>query len=239
VRLFDPEVEAAETPWLNEALSHMAEEFVGRALRGFGDFEDLSFNEVNPNPAQQDDYNAYFRQNLARFRSWMQRPDTASPISAKARDQLAPRGAGWMFLRYATDHFSGNNAKAFLRNLVAGPDVGLPNLLQHTGAQFDDLLSGFLVSQYADGLNVPGLNTRFTVPSWDVRSVMTGASNNVFPLLVTPLPGTVTTKSLSGSGNYFRLDRDAASPETIFRMLAPGGAQVSFAGARVYLLRVN
>jgi hypothetical protein len=239
IRLFDPDVEAAETPWLNEALSHLAEEMVGRALRGFGDFQDLSYNDVNPTPGQQEDYDAFFRQNLARFRTWMQRPDTASPISAKARDQLAPRGAGWMFLRYVTDHYAGNNAKAFLRSVVAGPGVGLPNLLQHSGAQFDDLLSGFLLSQYADGLNVNGLNARFTVRSWDVRSVMAGSNNNVFPLLVTPLPGTVTTKSLSGSGNYFRLDRATPSPETVFRMLAPNGSQVNFGGARVYLLRLD
>lgn len=240
IRLFDPVVEAAEVPWLNEALSHMAEEMVGRALRGFGDFQNLTFQDVNPTPQQMDDYNAYFRQNLARFRDWMFRPDTSSPISAKARDQLAPRGAGWMFLRYVTDHFSAGNARSFLRKLVAGPDVGLANVLQHAvGGQFDDMLSGFLVSQFADGLNVPNIAPRYTVLSWDVRSVMTGASNNVFPLLVKPLPATITTQSLSGSGNYFRLTSPAPLPETTFSMRAPNGSPVSFTGARVYVLRVN
>lgn len=240
IRLFDPVVEAAETPWLNEALSHMAEEMVGRALRGFGDFQNLAFADINPNPQQMDDYNAYFRQNLARFRDWMFRPDTSSPISAKARDQLAPRGAGWMFLRYVTDHFSGGNARAFLRKLVAGPDVGLANVLQHAvNGQFDDMLSGFLVSQYADGLNIPNIPARYTVLSWDVRSVMSGVSENVFPLLVKPLPATITTQSLSGSGNYFRLASQTPSPQTTFQMLAPNGSPVSFTGARVYVLRVN
>ncbi|HSC28529.1 MAG TPA: Ig-like domain-containing protein, partial [Vicinamibacterales bacterium] len=215
IRLFDPAVQAAETPWLNEALSHMAEELVGRAKRGFADFQDLTFADVNPDPNQPDVYNSYFRQNLVRFRDWMFRPDTSSPISAKARDQIAPRGAGWMFLRYVTDHFSGGNARSFLRQVVAGPDVGLANVLQHAaGGQFDDMLSGFLVSQYADGLNVANLQPRYTVRSWDVRSVMTGASSNVFPLLVRPLPATISTQSLSGSGNYFRLTSATASPET-------------------------
>ena len=240
IRLFDPVVEAAETPWLNEALSHMAEEMVGRALRGFGDFQPLTFADINPNSQQMDDYNAYFRQNLLRFRDWMFRPDTASPISAKARDQLAPRGAGWMFLRYVTDHFSAGNARSLLRKLVAGPDVGLANVLQHAvGGQFDDMLSGFLVSQYADGLDVPNLHPRYTVLSWDVRSVMSGANSNVFPLLVKPLTATITTQSLSGSGNYFRLTSATPSPETTFRMLAPNGSPVSFTGARVYVLRLN
>lgn len=240
VRLFDPAVDSSETAWLNEALSHMAEELVGRALRGYGDFQDLAFSDVNPNPSQQDDYNAFFRQNLARHRSWMQRPDTASPTSAKARNQLAPRGAGWMFLRYVTDHFSNNNAKGFLRALVKGPDIGTRNLLQHAStAQFDELVRGFLVSQYVDDLGIPGLDTRLTMRSWQVRSVMSGVSNNQFPLLVNDLPGNVSTQSLSGSGNYFRLTSPLPLPETTFRMTAPNGGPVSFAGAQVYVVRLN
>jgi hypothetical protein len=239
IRLLNPAVDSAETTWLNEALSHIAEEMVGRTKRGFGDFERLSFADVNP-PGSQDDYNAFFRQNLARYRSWMQRPDTSSPTSQAVGRQLAPRGAAWMFLRYATDHFSNNNAKAYLRSIVAGPDVGLRNLLQHSnGAQYDDLLSGWLVSQFTDGLTIPGLPARFRMLSWDVRDVMAGANNNVFPLLVTPLPANVDTKSISGSGNYFRLTRGGPSPETTFRMVAPSGSVLNTPGARVYVVRIG
>ena len=240
IRLMDVDVDSAETSWLNEALSHLAEEIVGRARKGFTDFQRLTFEDVNPGGTLGDDYNAFFRQNFARYRGWMQRPDTSSPTSNAARSQLAPRGAGWMFLRYATDHHSGGNMKAFLRNVVAGPDIGLRNLIQHAnGAQFDDLLSGWLISQYMDGLFSPNLQARYRMSSWAVRDVMTGASNNVFPLLVTPLPAAIDTKSISGSGNYFRLTRTSASPQTTFRMVAPGGLMVNFAGARVYLVRVS
>lgn len=241
LRLLNPAVDSTETFWLNEALSHFAEELVGRALRGFGDFQSLSYSDVNPNPAAADDYEAYFRQNFGRLRSWMQRPDTSSPTSNKARNQAAPRGAAWMFLRYTTDHHSNGNARAFLRRVVAGPDIGLRNLLQHAPtAQFDDLLSGFLVSQFVDGIiSSPTIDPRFLAPSWNVRDVMSGFNNNVFPLLVTPLPATVSTQSISGSGNYFRLIRPGASPLTTFRMLAPGGSPVDFQGARVYVVRLN
>lgn len=238
-RLLNPAVDSVEVPWLNEALSHLAEEIVGRVLRGFGDFQQLAFSDVNPNPSASADYDAFFRQNLVRFRSWMQRPDTSSPTSNKARNQLAPRGAAWMFLRYVTDHFSNSNAKAFLRRVVAGPDIGLRNLRQHAGAQFDDMLRGFLVSQFTSGLGIQLLDATNTMRSWNVRNAMAGVNNNVFPLLVTPLPANVATQSLSGSGNYFRLSRSTASPATTFRMLGPGGAPVNFAGARVYVLRLN
>lgn len=240
IRLLDPAVDSAETSWLNEGLSHFAEEVIGRAKRGFGDFQRLTFNDVNPGSQNGDDYNAFFRQNFARYRTWMQRPDTSSPTSNASRTQLAPRGASWMFLRYAVDHHSGGNMKAFLRSLVRGPDIGLRNLLQHAnGAQFDDLLSGWLIAQFADGLNVPGLPARYQMSSWAVRDVMAGASNGLFPLQVTPLPASVDTKSISGSGNYFRLTRTGAAPETTFRMVAPGGLAVGFAGARVYVVRIG
>jgi hypothetical protein len=239
-RLLNTAVDSSETTWLNEALSHFAEEVVGRVKRGFSDFQRLSFSDVNPTPSSADDYNAFFRQNLARYRSWMQRPDTSSPTSNASRNQLAPRGAAWMLLRYAVDFHSGGNMKSFLRGVVNGPDIGLRNLLQHSnGAQFDDLLSGWLISQFTDGLNIPGLPALYQMKSWAVRDAMAGVNNNVFPLLVTPLPATVDTKSISGSGNYFRLTRVGPSPETTFRMMAPGGSTVGFAGARVYVVRIS
>jgi hypothetical protein len=235
-RLLNPAVDSAETVWLNEALSHIAEEIVGRAKLGYGDFQRLTFSDVN----KGDDFSAFFRQNLLRYRSWMQRPDTSSPTSNAAGRQLAPRGAAWMLLRYASDFHSGGNMKSFLRRVVGGPDVGLRNLMQHSsGAQFDDLLSGWLISQFTDGLNIPGLPARFQMLSWAVRDAMSGANNNVFPLQVTPLPANVDTKSISGSGNYFRLTRVGPSAETTFRMQATSGSMLAFPGARVYVVRIS
>jgi hypothetical protein len=240
LRLMNPAVDSSETAWLNEGLSHFAEEIVGRAQRGFGDFQRLTYQDVNPAPGSADDYNAFFRQNMARYRTWMFRPDTSSPTSNQARSQLAPRGAAWMFLRYAADRHGGGNLKAFLRKVVAGPDIGVRNLLQHAnGAQFDDLLSGWLISQFTDGLNISGLPTRYTMASWAVRDAMGTFNNNVFPLLVTPLPATIATQSISGSGNYFRLTRTSASPQTTFRMVTSSGTAVAFPGARVYVLRLQ
>jgi len=240
-RLLNPAVDSSETTWLNEALSHIAEEVVGRAKRGFSDFQKLTYNDVNPDhPSSSDDYLAFFRQNLLRYKSWMQRPDTSSPTSTSTAKQLAPRGAAWMLLRYTVDFHSSGNMKSYLRKVVGGPDIGLRNMLQHAnGAQFDDLLSGWLISQFTDGLGIPGLPARYQMASWAVRDAMSGSNNNVFPLLVTPLPGSVNTKSISGSGNYFRLTRVGASPQTTFRMMAPGGSMVGFPGARVYVVRIS
>src|SRR4029078_2006391 len=52
-RLLNPAVDSSETAWLDESLSHFAEEIVGRKLKGFGDFQNLTFANVNPNSANQ------------------------------------------------------------------------------------------------------------------------------------------------------------------------------------------
>ena len=239
VRMFNPAVDSLETPWLNEAMSHFAEEAVGRAIRGFGDSQPLTFDDINPSVILSDDYLAFFRQNLARLRTWMVRPDTASPISIKARTQLAPRGAGWLLVRYAADRFSNGNPKAFFRKLAVGPQINISNLSARAGTPFDDILSGFLVAAYADDNGIPGLNSRYTIPSWDIRDAMTKFNSGAHPLLVTRLPAQIVTQSLSGSGNYFRLTRAGASPQTKFQMIAASGTPVSFDGARIYVLRLQ
>jgi Big-like domain-containing protein len=227
-----------EVSWMNEALSHFAEEVVGRASRGFGDFQQLAPGDLTANT---NDFNAFFRQNLLRFRTWMLRPDTASPISAKASSQLAPRGAGWALVRYATDHYANGSARTFTRRVVAGPGNDVPNLVAAAGAPFEDILNGYLVANYTTGLGVSNLAQKYSYRSWSMRDVMSmsGVSNGTFPLLVTPLPTQVTTQSLSGSGNYFRLVRGANAPQATFRMLSTSGTNVDFSSARVYVVRVN
>lgn len=239
VRMFNSAVDSLETPWLNEAMSHFAEEAVGRTIRGFGDSQPLSFDEVNPSVINSDDYNAFFRQNFARLRSWMIRPDTASPVSIKARSQLAPRGAGWLLVRYAADRFGNGNPRAFFRKLAVGPQINISNLAARAGTPFDDILSGFLVAAYADDIGLSGLNAKYTIPSWNLRDAMTKFNSGNHPLLVAPLPGQIVTQSLSGSGNYFRLTRSVASPQTKFQMTATSGNPVSFDGARIYVLRLQ
>jgi hypothetical protein len=236
IREFNPDAEAFEVDWLNEGLSHFAEEAVGRASRGFGDFQSLSFADVRANV---DDYNAFFQQNLARFSTWLARPDTSSPISSRAGQDLAPRGAAWALLRYTADQFAPSNARAFFRRLVAGPLNSVPNLVQHAGAPFDQIISGWLIATYTDNLGVSGLDPRFSYTSWNMRDAVAGAVGGTYPLRVLTAGTPITTTAQSGSGDYFLAARAAGAPATTFRMQAPGGGNVPFSSARVYVVRLN
>ena len=237
IRQFNQAADPYEVDWLNEGLAHFAEEAVGRASRSFGDFQSLSAADVRANA---EDYNAYFAQNLGRFATYLARPDTTSPISSSADKELPPRGAAWALLRYAADQFSPGNARAFFRGLVAGPTSSVTNLVQRAGVPFDQILSGWMIANYADNVGIAGLDARYSYTSWNMRDAVAGATQGgTYPLRVNTPGAPFATNAESGSGAYFLAQRAAGAPVATFRMLAPGGGNVGFAGARVYVVRVN
>jgi hypothetical protein len=236
IRQFNQGADPFEVDWLNEGLSHFAEEAVGRAARGFSDFQSLTGADVRQNA---DDYAAYFQQNLGRFASYLARPDTTSPTSKSAATELPARGAAWALLRYTADQFSPSNARQFFRRLVAGPSSSVTNLVQRAGAPFDQIISGWMVANYTDNLAIPGLDPRFSYTSWNMRDAITGSSAS-YPLRVNTPGATPPFPNVdSGSGAYFLAQRAAGAPVATFRMLNPGGGNVTFNGARVYVVRVN
>ncbi len=238
IRMFLPPGTQPETVWLDEAMAHFAEEAIGRASRSYSDFRELNFADATVNT---DDYNAYFRQNFGRFRLWMFRPDTSSPTSNRAATELGPRGAGWALLRYAMDRHSNNNARAFTRALVRGPQTGVDNLMARvaSGLAFDGFLGNFLVTVFTDHQSIAGLPSTHNYVGWNMRSTLTQYNNNVFPLTVNPLTSTASTLVISGSGAYFRLAKAAGGGTTTVAMQGAGGIPVDFTGARLTLVRTQ
>jgi len=228
-------VSALEVTWLNEALSHFAEEAVGRASGGYGDMQQLDWNKIL---SDLDDFDSFFRQNLLRLRLWMDRPDLSSPISSRAATELAPRGASWALLRFAIDQYGTSNPRAFTRALVAGPQVDVANLSARAGVPFDKLLPGFLVASYGEVASA-NIGAGFRFSSWNLRNVMESMNGGVYPLRFLTFPTDGVTRSLSGSGNYFLVSLGSKADPATFRMLGLDGAPVGFPGARVYLTRMR
>ncbi|HJU76087.1 MAG TPA: Ig-like domain-containing protein [Gemmatimonadaceae bacterium] len=227
-----------ETIWLDEAMAHFAEEAVGRVTRGFSDFRELNFADAS---ADANDYNAYFRQNFGRFRLWMFRPDTSSPTSNRAATELAPRGAGWALVRYAIDRHSNNNARAFTRALVRGPQTNVANLMARIGSglSFAQFLGNWMVTNFADHQSLTNVPATYNYVGWNMRSAMTQYNNNAFPLTVNQLVGAASTLVISGSGAYFRVSKGAGGSASTVAMQTPTGTAVDFSGARLTLLRTQ
>jgi hypothetical protein len=251
-RFQNPAVSEFESTWLDEALAHMGEDAVGRVQRGFGDLQTLTFADLVPcnTPCREaNDFNAFFFQNLARLTYWMQDPDLYSPTSEFADTSLATRGAAWALVRYGADNYSNALPRTFTRALVAGPDTGIRNFNAATRAPLDTVVSGWLVSMFADHLGIPGLNARYQYRSYNFRDVMPPVARSVLSLQSAVYPLTIQTigsgtdnlpaTNRSGSGTYYRLITNASSGAKNVKVLDPSGNQANFPGEHIYVLRVQ
>lgn len=248
-RFFNHNATAFEDNWLDESLAHIAEEAVGRVSRGFTDLQTLTMQDMLPagNQAANDDFNAFFFQNFARLSYWMARPDTSSGISSNSDANLSSSGADWAIGRYAADNYSNGDVRAFTRKLAAGPDNGIKNFTTVAGAPLDTLMAGWLVSMYADHFGIPGLNAKYQYRSYNFRNIMPPVagsvlSNGAYPLHVTPVGSgsdNISAEVKSGSGDYFRLTVAANAGSKNVKILNPNGGDVTYAGAHIYVLRVQ
>ncbi|MEO7501022.1 MAG: Ig-like domain-containing protein [Gemmatimonadaceae bacterium] len=241
-RIRSPIVQPLEDVWLDEALSHFAEDATGRALRGISETEDATFSRVHGGSIE--DYNAFFFQNFARFRIYLNNPGPVGPTSSAADTSLAARGAAWALLRYAADQYSGGDVKLFTRKLAGGPDVGVANLVKNAGATFDAIASGWMIANYADNVGIPGLSALYSYKVYNMRSQLTSITAGQYPLKVTTVSGSgfVLTglEARSGSGNYFFAQQNSGSPARTWRFLNSDGATAaSFTGAAWIILRVR
>jgi hypothetical protein len=173
-RLFVLNSNSREETWMNEGLSHIAEELVFHAAAGTAPRRNLGEAEIRASAQSVDAFNSYAISNFGRFRTFMETPNTESPIEAD--DDLETRGSAWHFLRYSADRRAGNDRDVWYA-LVNTTAAGLVNYQEVFGVEPMDWLRDWTVSVYADDA-VPGVEGRFTVPSWNFRSV--------YPLLTTP-----------------------------------------------------
>jgi hypothetical protein len=229
-----------EDTWLNEGLSHFAEEIVGRAEHSFSDDKELTITDVADQANGLKDFNAFFGQNLVRFRNWLRAPGKLGATSEHADTSLAVRGAAWALLRWSSDQYGKNDLPAFTRALVAGPETGVANLTKRAGVPFDSLMAGWMVANFVDNGGVPGLSSRYSYRSWDIRNVEAAVNQGVFPLVPTQLSagksGAGTAPSAGGS--YYILGT-VASDRTIIGELDTTGGSVRYKGARLYIVRVE
>jgi hypothetical protein len=228
-----------ESVWLDEALSHFAEEAVGRARRGFGDSQRLSYADVS---ADADDFESFFRPNLLRLQAWMRDPADHSPTSELVGSRVEGRGATWSLLRYVADHYAGGDVRAFTRRLVATSDTSVANLVARAGVPFDSLMAGWLVATAGEAFGAAGLPPRQTFASWNLADAITDGGAAPFPLLALPLDPEVRVPALlrSGSGAYYRLDfTGGRSPAASLRLLGSNGLPAKFTGARLYVVRIK
>ena len=230
---------AAEVLWLNEAMSHYAEE---RGGRSFLPTDSLSFCQ-------------FVKGDLFNAAAYDTAPGKRFLVDTAGIGGLEARGAYWLFLRYLIDQYALDTslaqADAFTRTLVNTAATGVANVVQRANnTAFATLVSRWTLSNYVSDL--PG----FTAPpelrykTWAFRSAYplfnqkcTTALPAVFPL--SPGSGQGSAVNLSGvlragSGTYFRAQQGAgAAGFTLLFTSSSGTALRSSVVPRLNVIRIQ
>jgi hypothetical protein len=202
-RLFVQLTNSSEETWLNEGLSHIAEELVFHAAAGTAPLQNLGASDIRASTQRVDAFNSFSGANFGRFRNYLESTAGQSPIQTD--DDLATRGSAWSFLRYSADRRPGDDRDHWFA-LVNSSTRGLANYEAVFGVDAVEWLRDWSVSVYADDA-AAGVDPRFTMPSWNFRSVYPIITSPArYPLRVdTLLAATPRTFSVSaGSAAYLR-----------------------------------
>ena len=188
-----------ETVWLNEGLSHIAEELVFYAATSFGPGQNIHLDALRP---VAEAANRFAVGNFLFYSSYAADPTQASLTGS---DNDATRGATWAFLRYAADH-EGRPDSDFFFALVNSTRRGLDNLnaVLEAGDALD-LMQAWTASVFSDD-HVGGLPDFLTQPSWNFRSILPELRvDGSFPLdiEVVEADGGQTQVSLGGGASAF------------------------------------
>jgi hypothetical protein len=213
-----------EVTWLNEGLSHIAEELLFYHEAGSAPKLNLDVTTLRASVQLKNAFNADQSSNAGRYREYLIAPDTSSPI--RNDDSLSTRGATWDFLRYSADRkTAGGGADASVWfALVNSQTSGLANLRQVFGANIGAWLRDWAVSNYTDDV-VSGESVDFTQPSWNWHSIYPAlGTGGPYPLKVTGL----TTSGASGlvipgGTTYYRFSVAANATASITLTSASGG----------------
>ena len=198
-----------EDLWLNEGLSHYAEENGGRVfLPDTATFCDFVFGDL---------FNAG---------QYLAAPQNHFLVDTAGIGGLAERGAYWLFVRFLVDQFAGGTSQAaantFTRSLEATTQVGVANVVARTATPFPTVVERWTLANYVSDLPSFATPPELQYVKWQFRSAFPTFNSKcstripgAFPLA----PPTVTGSSAQltgmlrvGSGSYYLMQQAPSAP---------------------------
>ena len=145
----------SEEPWLNEGLSHIAEELASRVFeaRYPPPLGRTTAEQIFPDSAQP-----FITTQLLNAYVYLYSSADHSVTTFVGSGSLEERGAAWLFLRWLGDQ----KGDAIFRRLVQTSLTGIANVEARTGERFPTLFGDFSVAIWAD--SIPGV-PRSQVPA--------------------------------------------------------------------------
>ncbi len=177
---------AFEEPWLEEATARIAEELYGRTFSaGFNDPIVASTSQWRSNTGwaqslqcevyQCDGRPLVMWKHFPALHDYFQGADSLSPLGGTFDRDVSYYASGWSLVRWAADHYAGNEAD-FLRALVRGAGgSGMNALSQRTGRPVAELLAEWSLANAVDDLaGFTPLKSTLAFPSWNLPQMMNG-----------------------------------------------------------------
>jgi hypothetical protein len=202
----------SEETWLNEGLSHIAEELGGRLIPNsecMPEFTSCRSQYSSGNILNSYDY---LKDTEAHF--------LVFPTSSGGT--LEERGAAWLFVRWVADQFAADTILGtdLTRKLVQTALTGAANVNSATGSTLATMVPQWLMTLYLDdGTDLPAETTgRLRYKSWGLRAIWTNPLNqgpngpfNGFPLVPPVVGGTFSHSGTlrGGSGKHFLVIQQA------------------------------
>jgi hypothetical protein len=215
-------VGTTEEVWLNEGLSHIAEELNYLASARLQTRANLDAAGVAPSIANGT-FQTFQANNLSRFRRYLQTTETQSPTGSDPfDDDLPTRGGAWSFLRYVADHQPGiNNDGDLWFKLVNSTNTGLANLTAALGANPRAMLRDWSLAILLDDTGLT-LDPRFQHLSWNFRSAMP-AGGFTYALASRALSdGATTTATIAGGGTSYQRFAVSAGQDALITITSTG-----------------
>ena len=206
-----------EEVWLNEGLSHIAEELLFYRESGLTPRQNIDSIRIRSSQRIVNAYNNDQSSNFGRLRQYLTRPSTSSPYAPD--DQLWTRGATWSFLRYAADH-QGTADGDIWKQLVNSVTSGMNNLQNVFGNDVMGLFGDWATTTFTD--DVPGTPARWQHPSWHFRSMYKLLTSN--PNAIPPVVGTYPLATVTvGDGAPLNVLLNGGGAAYVRFAVAPGG----------------
>jgi hypothetical protein len=223
-RLYVNDADAFEEVWLNEGLSHIAEELLYYHVARQPTRQNLGISNIAADSVSANIWNMFQGDNSGRFQVFLSKPAATSVYAQN--DSLETRGATWNLLRYLADHRGSSDGDAW-QQLDNSKTTGQQNLANVFAS--DQKVSTLLLeirdwatSIFAD--DVPGMtDPKYSDLSWNMRNIYphlvnsNGTALARYPLAVTPLSDAqpVNTSVLAGGAAYLRFFVPAGASASI------------------------
>jgi hypothetical protein len=204
----------SEATWLNEALSHLAEELAGKLIPNS---ECAGFTSCR---------SQYASGNI--FNGWDFLEDTEATflvVSGSSNGTLEERGAGWLFVRWLVDQFGTDSLGSNVtRGLVQTSQTGAQAVSTVAGTEFPILVGEWMLATYVDDLaGFSPVSPRLTYTTWGLRKVFQDnccTPGAAFPRAFPTTPVSITSSGFpflrsgtlrGGSGRHFSVTVGAGS----------------------------